>query len=234
MEEALAHGQELPAQAHEVGRVEEGRVLQDLLLQPVDLVLQGLHRLRLAVHDVVKDQVGQGVRPLPDPLQVQADGFLQAQEEGGAEDVLAAHGDQEVLPHHEVGFPDDDGRTGEAGCVDQEEGARGEILDLGDLLVVQAVLHRERVDAQRLDQGRQVGGFGADVVQPDVPAVPARGDGLGRGSQALESPFPGDDVKSVLRHASPPRIGKASYHEKAVAAASLARTPGPESESNFG
>ena len=200
MEEALAQDQELPSQADQELELERGTVLEDHLLDGIELVAHRLDGIALIVHHVLEQDVHEEVGALAHVGGVERDRPLQLLEQLRVASPVPAHGDQEAVAEEEVHLADADPRAFRREGVQEDEGVAREILDLRDLLRVEAVLHRERMEAERLDQRLELGSRGVHEVEPDVAAPLGGLPGLRQPGDAAQGPVLADMRRCSLGH----------------------------------
>jgi hypothetical protein len=117
---------------------------------------------------------------------------------------LAVDGDEEVPPEQEVHLPDRQLPVRVGVAIEQDQDVARVVLDLGDLVLVQAVLHRERMDLQGPGQGVQVSPGRVQEVKPDITPSLVAGQRLLQAVHAPESLARLDVEVPALRHGEPP------------------------------
>ena len=111
----------------------------------------------------------------------------------------AVHRDHEALSQHEIDLADRQRAVDEPVVVEEHEAVGGEGVELGDLVLVQAVFEAQGVQVQGQTQGRQFLEGGVDHVEPHEPGLgeaaapprprrPGRASRLARRNAHIESP----------------------------------------------
>jgi hypothetical protein len=149
---------------------------------------------------VVQDHVHQEGRPLRDTFRMEFYQLFDSMQRPSALRAESAHGDEEVATKEQVHLIDREFPIGVAESVEDDEGVPREILDLGNLVLIRAVLDRERMEAERIDEGRKLLLRRLTVIQPDETPALGRIQRLGQRGDASELSLPGDVIEAGSGH----------------------------------
>ena len=200
MKQALAEPQQVASKPDQLSWPETRGIGNQGSFHMIQLIFKRLNGHKLLINDVVKDQMHEVRRALAGLFDAPLDNSLDFIKVGTMAGINMTDADQKMLAEKQVDLTHVQDATIVLKRVKENEGVVGEIVDLGNLIVIEAIFDRQGMKAEQTNKLRQIFPSGLAVVQPGKAIHFGGGYSSHGRCNALRRAIAADLIEAGVRH----------------------------------